>query len=82
MLLLFIMFLLAGAKAGPTRAVSDGYWIILEPLQPREHEIHYKASLTNPTTGILFYTDDVKYHLNVVASAMNPSNSTSGQGIM
>ena len=54
-----------GGKPGPDRAVSDGYWVILEPLSPGKHEIHFKASLTNPTTGILFYNDDVKYTLNV-----------------
>jgi hypothetical protein len=67
-----------GAKAGPTRAVSDGYWIILEPLPPGEHEVHFKSSLTNPTTGILYFADDVKYHLNVVEAAESLSNSTSG----
>jgi hypothetical protein len=51
--------------SGPTRAVSDGYWIILEPLKPGIHEIHFKSSLTNPTTGILFFNDDVNYKLNV-----------------
>jgi hypothetical protein len=70
---------LFGAKAGPSVAVSDGYWIILEPLPPGEHEIHFKNSLTNPTTGILFFADDIKYHLNVVAQAAeSPSNSTLG----
>lgn len=73
---------LFGAKAGPTLAVSDGYWIILEPLPPGVHEIHFKSSLTNPTTGILFFTDDVKYHLNIVETADSPSNSTSGQSTM
>jgi hypothetical protein len=52
-------------EPGPTRAVSDGYWVILEPLSPGKHDIHFKASLTNPTTGILFYNDDLKYTLNV-----------------
>ena len=50
---------------GPTRAVSDGYWAILEPLSPGKHDIQFKASLTNPTTGILFYNDDLKYTINV-----------------
>ena len=50
---------------GPTRAVSDGYWAILEPLSPGKHDIQFKASLTNPTTGILFYNDDLKYKINV-----------------
>lgn len=52
-------------ESGPSRAVSDGYWIILEPLPPGKHEIHFKASLTNPTTRILFYSDDLKYNANV-----------------
>jgi hypothetical protein len=52
-------------KPGPTRAVSDGYWVILEPLTPGKHDIHFKASLTNPITGILFYNDDMKYTINV-----------------
>jgi hypothetical protein len=60
---------LYGTKAGPTRAVSDGYYLIFEPMPPGEHEIDIKSSLTNPTTGILFFADEVKYHLNVVAEA-------------
>jgi hypothetical protein len=52
-------------EPGPTRAVSDGYWVILEPFSQGKHEVHFKASLTNPTTGIIFYSDDVKYTLNV-----------------
>lgn len=52
-------------ELGPSRAVSDGYWVILEPLPPGKHDIHFKASLTNPTTGILFYSDDLKCTVNV-----------------
>lgn len=51
--------------SGPTRAVSDGYWIMLEPLARGNHVIHFKASLTNPTTGILYFSEDTKYNLNV-----------------
>lgn len=53
-------------EPGSTRGVSDGYWIILEPLPPGKHEIHFMASLTDPVTNILFYSDDLKYDLNVV----------------
>jgi hypothetical protein len=53
-----------GGKPGPDRAVSDGYWVILEPLSPGKHDIHFKASLNNPTTGTLFYNDDLKYTIN------------------
>lgn len=69
--------------AGSTTAVSDGYWVILEPLSPGQHEVHFKASLSNPTTGILFYSDDVKYHLNIVEEDSGPmllaGSSTSGE---
>jgi hypothetical protein len=51
--------------SGPTRGVSDGYWVILEPLEPGTHEVHFKASLTNPTTGILSYSDDLKYNFEI-----------------
>lgn len=47
--------------SGQTRAVSDGYWIILEPLPIGKHDIHFKASLSDPTTGILNYSDDLVY---------------------
>lgn len=52
-------------KPSPTKAVSVGYKVILEQLTPGKHDIHFKASLTNPTTSIPFYNDDVKYTLNV-----------------
>jgi hypothetical protein len=51
--------------SGPTRAVSDGYWIILEPLSTGKHDIHFKASLGDPTTGILTYSDDLRYTINI-----------------
>jgi hypothetical protein len=53
----------------PSLAVSDGYWIILEPLPPGEHEILFKESLTNPITGILLFSQESKYHLNIVQAA-------------
>jgi hypothetical protein len=54
-----------GGESGPSHAVSDGYWVILEPLPLGKHDIHFKASLTNPITGIIFYSDDLKYTVNV-----------------
>jgi hypothetical protein len=64
-------------------AVSDGYYLIFEPMPPGEHEIDIKSRLTNPTTGILFFADETKYHLNVAAeTAESPSNSTSRQSTM
>jgi hypothetical protein len=44
---------LYGAKAGPSRAVSDGYWLILEPLPPGKHEIHFKLDESKNWNPIL-----------------------------
>jgi hypothetical protein len=55
-----------GAPAGPTKAVSDGWWLILEPLPPGTHEIHFSGqSIRNPTTGAPPFGLDVSYHLTV-----------------
>jgi hypothetical protein len=57
-----------GVQAGPTRAVSDGFWIFLQPLSPGNHEINFKGALVDyTTTGIVSVTNDVTYHLTVVA---------------
>ena len=53
-------------RPGPSRAVSDGYWIILNPLPAGKRRIEFSASLTNPLTKKLFYKDKVKYELNVL----------------
>ncbi len=41
-------------------AVSDGYWLMLRPLQPGTHVIHFTAD--NPTLG---FTLDVTYNITV-----------------
>ena len=50
--------------AGPTRAVSDGYWVILEPLEPGAHTIEFGGTLTNKA-GTLFYSERMKYTITV-----------------
>jgi hypothetical protein len=32
-----------GGAPGPDRAVSDGYWVTLDPLSPGKHDIHFKV---------------------------------------
>jgi hypothetical protein len=55
-----------GASAGPTQAVSDGYWIFLKPLSLGSHALRFKqTTLENPTTGTRSYGYDVIYHLIV-----------------
>ena len=55
-----------GAPGGPTQAVSDGWFIFLEPLKAGNHVIHQVGSnIGNPTTGIQSYINDVTFHLLV-----------------
>jgi hypothetical protein len=54
-------------KPGPTTGVSDGWWILLNPLPPGKHEIHFSGRLVDPqvtATSPRFLTD-VIYHLTV-----------------
>ncbi|MFO0795776.1 MAG: hypothetical protein U0586_17125 [Candidatus Brocadiaceae bacterium] len=52
---------LNGVTAGSS--VSDGYWIMLKPLSPGSHEIHFKAKITS---GIgAGFSQDVTYNLTV-----------------
>jgi hypothetical protein len=51
---------------GETQAVSDGYWVFLEPLPPGDHELHFsQVTEDDPTTGTLNCKYDVTYHLKV-----------------
>jgi hypothetical protein len=48
-----------------SQAVSDGWFIFLEPLEPGEHEIKFSASqLGGPTTAESTAVD-VTYHLTI-----------------
>jgi hypothetical protein len=58
---------IAGLPPQTAKAVSDGYWILLEPLSPGNHEIHFKAALGDPTAiGATNFALDVRYLLTVV----------------
>ena len=55
-----------GAPSGPTKMVSDGYYVFLESLPAGNHELHFVGTtLDNPTTGTASFGVDVKYHLTV-----------------
>jgi hypothetical protein len=57
-----------GVQAGPTRAVSDGFWVFLQPLSPGSHTINFKGAVVDvTTTGVASITNDVTYHLTLVA---------------
>ena len=55
-----------GASEGPSKAVADGYYVITEPLPKGTYSIHYKGTITDPTsTPPINYSPDIKYTLIV-----------------
>jgi hypothetical protein len=53
-----------GTKPQTTPAVSDGYWVFLQPLSPGSHTIRASGSLVDFTaTGNLNFASNVIYHL-------------------
>jgi hypothetical protein len=55
-----------GAPAGKTQGVIDGYFLILHPLSPGRHLIHFSGlNPGNPTTGTENYAVDLTYNLEV-----------------
>ena len=75
---------IAGVPPQTARAVSDGFWILLEPLSPGSHEIHFKAALGDPTAvGITNFALDVRYLLTVVEgqTEAEPTQNASNQSI-
>ena len=75
---------IAGIAPQTTKAVSDGFWILLEPLPPGRHEIHSKAALGDPTAiGTTNFALDVRYLLTVVEAqtGVAPTQSDTNQSI-
>jgi hypothetical protein len=53
-------------EPGPTKAVSDGFWVFLKPLSPGRHELKATGVLVDfTTTGTTRFVTDVTYHLIV-----------------
>jgi hypothetical protein len=58
---------ISGQAAGPTKAVSHAYVILLQPLSAGKHELHFdQVTLGSPETGIGNFAYDITYHLNVL----------------
>jgi hypothetical protein len=57
-----------GVPSGPNRAVSDGYWIILKPLSPGMHTLHFASKAFFPTLppDQSTFEIDTTYQLNIV----------------
>jgi hypothetical protein len=47
-----------------TQAVSDGYWIILEPLNKGNHTIISTGAIIDPT-GVYSFVSDVTWQINI-----------------
>jgi hypothetical protein len=45
---------------GPTRGISDGYWIFLRPLTPGKHHIYAAGSCSSGRTSV-----SISYHVTV-----------------
>ena len=55
-----------GQPAGLTQAVSHAYVIMLQPLTPGKHELHFdQVTLGSPETGTGNFAYDITYHLNI-----------------
>ena len=65
LLRLFIVSANTTGFRGENSNVGPGYYI-------RERElIHFNAVLTNPDTGVLIYSDDLLYHVNVAKEILS-----------
>jgi hypothetical protein len=57
---------LFGKASGPTKAVSDGYWLIVSPLSPGKHKLYVSGSSIDFTSGAPQNAATVvTYNLNV-----------------
>jgi hypothetical protein len=75
---------IAGVAPQTAKAVSDGFWILLEPLPPGMHEIHFKALLGDLTaTGGANFALDVRYLLTIEAgqTGVAPTENVNNQSI-
>jgi hypothetical protein len=60
------------ALAGTFKALTDGFFVFLEPLPPGKHDVHLKVSVLNPIMDQFNYNADWTYHLIIP----QPTNST------
>lgn len=58
-----------GIPEGTTQSVADGYWILLKPLSPGDHEIHFHGGANFPATKDVHpavkFSTEVTYHLTI-----------------
>ena len=55
-----------GIPSGKSQAISDGIWVILEPLPVGEHTINFKGTSVDYTTNpVNTFVSDATYHLTI-----------------
>jgi hypothetical protein len=55
-----------GAASGLTPSVSDGYFVMLQPLSIGNHTLHFTGvQLANPTIGTESFATEATYHITV-----------------
>lgn len=55
-----------GLKAGNGYSVSDGYWVIVKPLAPGSHTIHFEGTVRNGPFDTDLFSVDVTYNLTIL----------------
>lgn len=58
------------SSAGTFRALTDGFFVFLEPLPPGKHDVHLKVSVLNPIEQQYNYNADWTYHLIIAKPAL------------
>jgi len=62
---------------GPTKAVSEGFWVFIKPLPPGQYVLHVQGLLVDPTvTGPVNLVEDSTYHLTVENLEFETANET------
>jgi hypothetical protein len=69
-----------GVPAGSTEGVSDGYWVMLQPLPAGEHTIHFRGAYVDVTApgGAGNIVTETTYRLTIAPGAT--SNATVSTG--
>ena len=47
------------------KAIADGFFLLVEPLSPGNHTLHYTVSVLNPIESDYNYAADLTYNLMV-----------------
>lgn len=66
-----------GLPVGPTKAVSEGFWVFVKPLPPGQYLLHVQGLIVDPTvTGPVNLVEDSTYHLRVENLEFETGNET------